>query len=353
MSALSIRGLTAGYDATTVLKAVDLDVADSTLACVVGPSGSGKSTLLRCVAGLLPIDAGAISSGGRRLDGLPPERRRVGLVPQDAALFTHLDVARNVGYGLFRLPRSQRRKRVGELLELIGLADLGNRMPFELSGGQQQRVALARALAPQPELLLLDEPFSGLDPQLRAELRDEVRTLLMTLRTTALLVTHDRDEALSVADQVVVIRDGCLRQSGDPTDVYRRPADPWTGAFVGDAVLLAGISDGAGVRCTVGTVSTAADQPVAAGPVIVLLRPEQLRLRRSGPGAAQVTVTSVAYRGRDWRVQAVTDAGEPVIATWADELGGAAGVSAVPAPGERLTVDVVGPVAVYPTAGPA
>lgn len=354
MSVLQIRDLTAAYDGPAVLHGIDLDVADGDLACLVGPSGSGKSTLLRCVAGLHPTLSGTVRSGDRPLDGLRPERRRIGLVPQDAALFTHLDVDRNIGYGLFRLGRRERRARVAELLELTGLAGLGARMPYELSGGQQQRVALARALAPRPELLLLDEPFSGLDPQLRAELREQVRAVLGRLRTTALLVSHDRDEALSLADQVVVMRDGEIRQSGDPIAVYRRPADVWTGQFVGDAVVLTGVADGSGARCSLGTLAlTPAGTPLI-GPVTVLLRPEQLRLgaRDAGtrdPGSGgrpEVTVTAVAYRGRDWRVQAVTEAGETVVAWWAVS-DGATG-SGVPAVGDRLTVAVDGAAVAYP-----
>lgn len=339
MSALRVRGVTAAYGGPQVLRGIDLDVADGDLACLVGPSGSGKSTLLRCVAGLHPTATGTVQTGDRPLDGLRPERRRIGLVPQDAALFTHLDVERNVGYGLFRLDRRDRRARVAELLELTGLTGLGRRMPYELSGGQQQRVALARALAPRPELLLLDEPFSGLDPQLRAELREQVRAVLTSLRTTALLVSHDRDEALSLSDQVVVMRDGEIRQAGHPTHVYRCPADVWTGEFVGDAVVLAAEADGPVARCALGILPL---EKAERGAVTVLLRPEQLRLRRgSGPEAGpRVTVTQMAYRGRDWRVRAVTDAGEPVIAWWA--AGAAAADVGVPAVGDRLAVAVEG-----------
>lgn len=344
MSALRIRGLTATYGGPEVLRGVDLDVADGTLACLVGPSGSGKSTLLRCVAGLHPVVTGSVVAGDRSLDGLRPERRRIGLVPQDAALFTHLDVARNVGYGLFRLGRRERRERVAELLQLIGLPELGGRMPYELSGGQQQRVALARALAPRPELLLLDEPFSGLDPQLRAELREQVRAVLDRLRTTALLVSHDRDEALSLADQVVVMRDGEIRQADDPIAVYRRPADVWTGQFVGEAVVLDGAARGTTAECSLGRVPLVAP---GHGAVTVLLRPEQLRLRRAAFGdAPEVTVTAVAYRGRDWQVRAATDGGESVVAWWTSAPDSSAGD--VPTVGDRLAVGVEGTAVAYP-----
>ena len=358
MSALLVRGLSAGYGGPPVLRSIDLTVADGALACLLGPSGSGKSTLLRCLAGLLPTESGTVMAGGRRLDDLPPERRRVGLVPQDAALFTHLDVERNVGYGLNRLSRPERRDRVAELLELTGLTGLQRRMPYELSGGQQQRVALARALAPRPELLLLDEPFSGLDPQLRVELRDQVRAVLTELRTTALLVSHDRDEALSTVDQVVVMREGEIRQAGTPVEIYRYPADPWTGRFVGDAIILSGVADDAHVRCALGRLPAVGDHGgPPSGPVTVLLRPEQLRLRpaTSAPvstrGPVEVTVTAVAYRGRDWRIDALTDSGESVLAWWlddpdaADDPGGTS--TPTPVPGTRLAVDVSGPALIF------
>jgi iron(III) transport system ATP-binding protein len=355
VSALQIRGLTATYGGPEVLRGIDLDVADGYLACLIGPSGSGKSTLLRCVAGLHPTVSGRVVADDRVLDGLRPERRQIGLVPQDAALFTHLDVERNVGYGLFRLGRRERRARVSELLGLTGLSELAHRMPYELSGGQQQRVALARALAPRPGLLLLDEPFSGLDPQLRADLREQVRVVLSQLRTTALLVSHDRDEALSLADEVVVLRDGEVRQTGRPAEVYRRPADVWTGRFVGEAVVLAGVAEHHSVSCSLGTLSAdtahsgqVRSGQVRSGQVQVLLRPEQIHLRRGDgvPDGPLVTVTGRAYRGRDWRIQAVTDAGEPVTAWWADVVGG--GDDDVPEVGDRLAAVVQGAAVAYP-----
>lgn len=348
MTGLEIHALTAGYGSTEVLPELDLRVAEGTLACLVGPSGSGKSTLLRCVAGVHPVRSGTITLAGRRLDGLPPERRGIGLVPQDAALFTHLDVARNIGYGLFRVSRSERKARVAELLELTGLAGLGRRMPHQLSGGQQQRVALARALAPRPALVLLDEPFSGLDPHLRGELREQVRSILAELGTTALLVSHDRDEAMSLGQQVVVMRDGRIRQAGSPWELYRRPSDPWTGQFVGDAIVLSGSSDGTVVRCALGEVD---HEPVPVGPVTVLLRPEHLRL--SSPAQAtssthleQVTVTSASYRGRDWQVTATADTGEEITAWWSDDP--AAQPTPAPTLGDRLLVRVTGPAVVFP-----
>ena len=357
---LEIHALTAGYGPTPVLPELDLRVAEGTLACLVGPSGSGKSTLLRCVAGLHPLRSGTITLAGRRLDGLPPERRGIGLVPQDAALFTHLDVDRNIGYGLFRSPRAERRARVAELLELTGLAGLGRRMPHQLSGGQQQRVALARALAPRPSLVLLDEPFSGLDPHLRGELREQLRGILAELGTTAVLVSHDRDEAMSLGQQVVVMRDGRIRQAGTPWELYRRPADPWTGQFVGDAIVLTGISDGSVVRCALGSIGHEPSPTGLTGPVTVLLRPEQVRLSlpaRIDPATpavetapTPVRVDSASYRGRDWRVTATTEGGETLVAWWSDDPAAHSAAASAPAPGDRLLAHVRGPAVVFPAA---
>ena len=343
---LELRKLSVHYPGRPrpAVDSVSLGLAAGEIGVLIGPSGCGKTTLLRAVAGLEPASAGEILVSGQAVEGggvhVPPERRQIGMVFQDYALFPHLDVARNVGFGLERkLSAAERRERVAEVLALVGLAGTERRMPHELSGGQQQRVALARALAPRPELLLLDEPFSGLDPQLRAELREQVRAVLGSLRTTALLVSHDRDEALSLADVVVVMRDGEIRQAGHPTHVYQRPTDVWTGQFVGDAVVLAAEADGPAARCALGLLPLAA---TARGAVTVLLRPEQLRLRPGSglDGGPRVTVTELAYRGRDWRVRAVTDAGEPVIAWWA---AGAAGSDVgVPAVGDRLAVAVEG-----------
>lgn len=305
---LAVVGLSAAHGPSLVLNAVDLSCRPEEVLCLLGPSGSGKTTLLRCIAGLHPTRAGQITMAGRRLDGVRPELRRIGLVPQDSALFPHLSVARNVGYGLNRLPRAPRRARVVEMLRLVGLGDLADRMPHQLSGGEQQRVALARALAPGPELLLLDEPFSGLDPHLRADLRSQLRDLLTRTGTTALLVTHDRDEALSIADRVTLIRGGRIRQSGTPVEVYRHPVEEWVGRFLGQAVLLDGSSDGRTVRCALGRWP---DPDRAAGRVRMLLRPEQLCL---DDGGIPARVTATRYLGREWLIEARLDSGEEIAA---------------------------------------
>ncbi|MDH2389277.1 ABC transporter ATP-binding protein [Streptomyces sp. HNM0663] len=306
MTDLQIKGLVKAYGPeAAVLDGLDLTVPGGALAAVLGPSGCGKTTMLRIVAGFLRPDAGSVAVGGRVLSGpgahIAPERRRVGIVPQEGALFPHLSVARNVAYGLSGVDRTARRARVEKMLELVGLAGYGERMPHELSGGQQQRIALARALAPEPQLVLLDEPFNALDSALRAGVRDDVRAALRATGATAVLVTHDQQEALSTADLVAVVRDGRIAQCGTPEDVYHRPADPWVAGFVGDAVLVSGTADAAGAA----TAATALGRvPLAAAPAgpregLVLLRPEQLRLTDAAPGETCGTVTDVRFYGHD------------------------------------------------------
>ena len=310
---LYVEGLTKSYAAgDPVLRGLRLTVPAGALAAVLGPSGCGKTTLLRIVAGFLPADAGTIRLGGRVLTGpgvhLPPERRRIGIVPQEGALFPHLSVARNVAFGLTGLARGERRHRTEELLELVGLAGYGDRMPHELSGGQQQRVALARALAPRPRLVLLDEPFNALDSALRAGVRADVRAALRATGATALLVTHDQQEALSTADLVAVVRDGRVAQCDTPQDLYRRPVDPWVAGFVGDAVVLPATVNGDGTAHTaLGAVPLTVPPPgLRAG--TVLLRPEQLAL--TGPtaeGTVRGTVTDVRFYGHDAMVTVAVD----------------------------------------------
>ncbi|WP_432193602.1 ABC transporter ATP-binding protein [Streptomyces sp. bgisy027] len=304
-NALHVEGLTKSYGAgEPVLRSLELTVPAGALAAVLGPSGCGKTTMLRVVAGFLRADAGTVRLGDRLLSGpgvhLPPERRRIGIVPQEGALFPHLSVARNVAFGLTGIDRAERRRITEEMLELVGLAGYGDRMPHELSGGQQQRIALARALAPRPGLVLLDEPFNALDSALRAGVRADVRAALQATGATAVLVTHDQQEALSTADLVAVVRDGRVAQCATPQDLYRHPADPWIAGFVGDAVLLPGTVEGDGMALTaLGPVPLAAP-PEGLRTGTVLLRPEQLLLTDTdSEGSVGGTVTDVAYYGHD------------------------------------------------------
>jgi iron(III) transport system ATP-binding protein len=340
--ALSIRGLSKAFGAKEVLVGLDLDVPDGSLTAVLGPSGCGKTTLMRLVAGFERADSGTIRLGADLVADqgthLPPERRGIGVVAQEGTLFPHLDVGANIAFGL---PRDRRKSgRVQQLLTLVGLAGLERRFPHELSGGEQQRVALARALAPAPRIILLDEPFSALDPALRASLRDEVRTILHASRTTALLVTHDQVEALSAADQVAVMRDGRLVQTADPATLYRNPADPEVARFVGDAVFLPGqLADGH-VHCLLGRLPVYG-RSSGNRPVSVMIRPEQLELNRAS-AERSARVVAISYHGHDATVRLKTsgDAGS-------FELMARVPGFALPSIGDAVTLGVRGEVVTF------
>ncbi|GAA3979989.1 ABC transporter ATP-binding protein [Actinomadura viridis] len=344
MTDLQIEGLSKAYaSGTTVLNGLDLTVPGGSLAAVLGPSGCGKTTLLRIIAGFLNADAGTVTVGGRTLTGpgahVPPERRRIGIVPQEGALFPHLSVARNVAFGV--TDRSARRRRAEEMLDLVGLAGYGDRMPHELSGGQQQRVALARALAPEPALVLLDEPFNALDSALRAGVRADVRDALHAIGATALLVTHDQQEALSTADLVAVVRDGRIAQCGSPQDVYSRPADPWVAGFVGDAVLLPGTAANGTAATALGPVELRTPAGEAPLQATVLLRPEQLRLTEPGEETPGGTVTDVRYYGHDAMITVTVDGLDAPVDVRVD------GHVAL-RPGDRTGVRVTGRATLHP-----
>jgi iron(III) transport system ATP-binding protein len=281
MRQLLISGLYKAFGPEPVLEDLDLEVPAGSLTAILGPSGSGKTTLLRILAGFEQADAGTVTIGDRVVDGpavhVPPERRRIGYVPQEGSLFPHLTVAANVGFGL--PPRERAGRRTADLLAAVGLADFAKRYPHELSGGQQQRVALARALAIEPAVVLLDEPFASLDTQLRASVRADVQQIFRDAGTTALLVTHDQDEALAIADRVAVLRDGRIAQCSAPHELYSRPVDSDLARFVGDANLLDGVRR-AGVVDTVLGALPVESAPTAADPqlVTVLIRPEHIRL---------------------------------------------------------------------------
>ena len=277
---------------------VDLEVESGSICALLGPSGCGKTTTLRLIAGLDQPDDGEITVGGRTLSSprefVAPDKRRIGMVFQDYALFPHMDVAANVAYGLGRKPDP---RRVQRALELVGLSDAASRSVHELSGGQQQRVALARALAPTPDLVLLDEPFSNLDAGLRDRLRQEVRAILTEAGVTALFVTHDQEEALSLAETVAVMREGRIEQVGSPEEIYSRPASRWMAEFVGEIEVLPGEASDGRARCELGSFPA---ETAISGPVDVLVRPESLAVDLHGPqSAVSAEVVSRQFFGHD------------------------------------------------------
>jgi iron(III) transport system ATP-binding protein len=298
VAGLRVEGLTKSFGETRVLGGVDLTVPDG-ITAVLGPSGCGKTTLLRLVAGFLEPDSGRITIGDQVVAGggrpVSARHRRVGYVPQEGALFPHLDVTANVGFGLARAER--RGARVREVLDLVELpAAVAGRFPHELSGGQQQRVALARALAPAPALVLLDEPFSSLDAGLREDTGRAVARALRTSGATAVLVTHDQGEALSLADQVAVMAEGRFLQVSTPAEVYLRPASPQVAAFVGHATRLDGTASGRTARCDLGEVGLLHEH---TGPVLLVVRPEQVSVTPGASSGVEGEVLDVSYFGHD------------------------------------------------------
>jgi iron(III) transport system ATP-binding protein len=302
-SGLDVVDLHKGFGTHPVLTGLDLSVPAGSFTAILGSSGSGKTTLLRLLAGFDRPDRGVVKIGERVVDGvaihIQPEQRRIGYVPQEGGLFPHLTVAANVGFGL---SRAARRARVSELLELVGLVDLGRRYPHQLSGGQQQRVALARALAIEPDVVLLDEPFASLDAHMRASVREEVQRILQASATTTLLVTHDQDEALSLADRVAVLRDGRIAQYATPRELYARPLDDQLARFVGEANVIAGVLDGEFVDTPLGKLPALwhGEPPPSSCAVSVLIRPEQidLGLADSETGLAG-RIVRTGYHGHD------------------------------------------------------
>ena len=281
MKAITCQGLEKSFGATRAVAGLELEASSSQVTALLGPSGCGKTTTLRLIAGLERPDAGTIAIGDRELSGprtfVPPERRRIGIVFQDYALFPHYDVAGNVAYALGRHADP---RRVIEILDLVGLGEHAQRFPHELSGGQQQRVALARALAARPEVILLDEPFSNLDASLRARVRQEIRQILLAAGVTSIFVTHDQEEAMSLADTVAVMRDGRIEQVGTPEEVYASPASHWVAEFLGEADVIPATSSGGWVECELARLRL---DPGFEGAADVIVRPESVALS-AGPG---------------------------------------------------------------------
>lgn len=283
MSYLEVRNLSKRFGDFTALGDVSLDVAEGEFVCFLGPSGCGKTTLLRAIAGLDPQTAGTIRQKGRDVSALPPAKRDFGIVFQSYALFPNLTVADNVGYGLVsrRVAKAEIGRRVAELLALVGLPDAGAKYPAQLSGGQQQRVALARALATSPGLLLLDEPLSALDARVRLRLRHEIKALQRRLGVTTIMVTHDQEEALTMADRIVVMNHGAIEQVGAPQEIYRRPASAFVADFVGAMNFLSGQLTAANRARVAGLEFACPSQEgLAIGQEIRLcVRPEDVRVR--------------------------------------------------------------------------
>jgi iron(III) transport system ATP-binding protein len=329
------------FGRATAVDGVDLAVHQGRFLALLGPSGCGKTTTLRLIAGFEAPDGGAIHVAGQPVAGpgrwVPPERRRVGVVFQSYALFPHLDVAQNVAFGLAN--GRDRARRVAEVLAMVGLAGMEKRMPHELSGGQQQRVALARALAPEPAILLLDEPFSNLDAGLRCRVRAEVREILRAAGATVVFVTHDQEEALSVADEVAVMCQGKIAQVGSPDAIYWRPASHAVAAFVGDANFLPGEATASGVFCELGRLRPAND---AQGRVEVMLRPETIVPLADAAGAA--CVLRREFYGHDQMLTVRLDSGR--------ELRCRLGPEPAPPPGQRVRLEVRGEAMAFPVAGP-
>lgn len=298
---LEITNVTLGYGAATVVKDASLHLAQGEIGCLLGPSGCGKTTLLRAIAGFEPVRAGHIALAGHTVSTpgncLPPQRRGIGMVFQDHALFPHLSVAGNIAFGLHGWDATERDTRVQDMLHLVGLQGMGPRWPHELSGGQQQRVALARALAPRPGLLLMDEPFSSLDTSMRETIAREVRTILQQARATALMVTHDQNEAFAMADTVGVMIQGRLMQWSTAMQVYSQPATREVARFLGEGVLLpAQPGPDGGWHTVLGTLPAHHPHYAEDNASLILLRPEHLTLAPPGLGVP-ATVLEHTFRG--------------------------------------------------------
>lgn len=338
MIAVHCQGLSKNFGQVCAVDGVNLALPQGRFLALLGPSGCGKTTVLRLLAGFESPDRGEIEIGGRLVNApslhVPPEQRSVGMVFQEYALFPHMNVADNVAYGI---PKGvDKTKRVDEVLSLVGLPEVKKRMPFELSGGQQQRIALARALAPRPALILLDEPFSNLDAALRSQVRAEVRQILRQAQATAIFVTHDQEEALSLADEVAVMMDGHLVQTDTPQKLYRRPVNKQVATFLGNANFLPGQAGQGQVVCELGSFATTC---IHTGQVEVMLHPEDVLLTPNPAGSAQIVERE--YYGHDQLLKVCLDSGRYLHS----RLLGPEGEFS---PGQRVDLQVRHEVVVYP-----
>lgn len=322
MRGLTVDDIHKTFGSTAALAGVSFDVNTGEILAVLGPSGCGKSTLLSIIAGLEAPDRGMVRWDGNDLAGTPPHRRSFGLMFQDFALFPHMNVAENVAFGLDSSPGSylisnhgekgqgigvspqkldgkQKRERVTEMLKLVGLPGFERRDVNTLSGGEQQRVALARSIAPHPRLLMLDEPLGSLDRNLRERLTGDLRQILRSLRQTAIYVTHDQEEAFTIADRVVVMRAGCVEQTGTPQEIYNHPASPFVANFIGLTNLVEGTGMPEGIETAIGRFP---NPQRMTGPVIVLIRPEGARLAEHEACSLEGIVVERSFRGRSYRL---------------------------------------------------
>jgi putative spermidine/putrescine transport system ATP-binding protein len=350
-SELRLERIGRNFGEQAALSELSLTIRGGEFIALLGPSGCGKSTALNCLAGLLPLSSGSIWLDDRRIDGLPPEQRGFGMVFQNYALFPHMTVRDNVAFGLKmrKTPKAQLRPRVDEVMRLVRLEDQANKLPSQLSGGQQQRVAIARAIVYEPPLVLMDEPLSNLDAQLRLAMRIEIRRLHQSLHLTTIYVTHDQEEALSMADRLVVLRDGVVQQIGTPDEVYAHPANRYVAGFMGYRNMLtfdvASVSSGTAVLAAEDVRLTGQTfGPLETKRAVAAIRPEDIVVDGPPPNRVEVTVEVVEYHGREMLVQARMPAGEALYFRTEKRL----------APGDKTTVAVAAErVLVYPSDAPA
>ncbi len=346
MNSLQISELHKRFGSHSVLTDLDLEVPAGSFTALLGPSGSGKTTLLRLLAGFDTPDRGTIRIGEQLIDAegthIHPERRKVGYVPQEGGLFPHLTVEANVAFGL---SRAARRQGVADLLDMVGLGELARRYPHQLSGGQQQRVALARALAVKPEIVLLDEPFASLDAHQRSSVREDVGRILRESSATTLLVTHDQDEALSLADLVAVLRNGKIAQCATPQELYTWPVDDELAHFIGEANVIAGVLDGTLVDTPLGKLTAQwRGEPLPSGsPVKVLIRPEQIDMTAADSEHGMAgQIVRCGYHGHDAVLHVQIDEEHGVRHLTVRTAG-----EAPPAPGSKVRLSARGPVLVW------
>jgi iron(III) transport system ATP-binding protein len=310
---LFIDNITVGYEGTSIVKNVSFELQHGKIGCLLGPSGCGKSTLLRAIAGFEPLISGSISMQNEKISTekfvLPPEKRHIGLVFQDLALFPHLNIEDNIQFGIKKWLKPDRQRRVKELLALVGLNGMEKRFPHSLSGGQQQRIALARAMAPKPKLLLLDEPFSGLDAAMREDLLPEIRDILLKEKMSALLVTHDQLEAFAMADTLAVMKNGGIMQCDTPFNVYHQPNNRFVGDFIGKGEFLkATVIDELSIESPLGILQSDEPHPFAAGQTVeVLIRPDDVL--HEDDSKTQAEIVTKQFRGSHFLYQVKTASG--------------------------------------------